>query len=88
MATTRSGSGLIVRNPRIHGGEPIIRGTRVPVRSVVLSMEDDYPGDLQALAQAYGVSVEAVEAALAYYRAHKDEIDRFIEKRERAAYGR
>jgi uncharacterized protein (DUF433 family) len=51
-------------------------------------MEDDYPGDLQALAQAYGVSVEAVEAALAYYRAHKDEIDRFIEKRERAAYGR
>ncbi|HEY3080535.1 MAG TPA: DUF433 domain-containing protein [Chloroflexota bacterium] len=88
MATTRSGSGLIVRNPRVHGGEPVIRGTRVPVRSVVLSLEDDYRDDLPALARAYGVGVEVVEAALAYYRAHRDEIERIIAERERAAHGR
>jgi uncharacterized protein (DUF433 family) len=84
MATMSSMHQLIVRDPGIHGGEPVIRGTRVPI----LSLHEDYPGDLPAVAAAYRVSPAAVEAALAYYRAHQAEIDRLIEQHERAAQGR
>ena len=83
MATTRSASGLIVRNPRIHGGEPVIRGTRVPVRTIVLSLED-YDGDPQRLAEDFDLDRAAVDAALAYYRTHKRAIDRIVEAHERA----
>lgn len=83
MATTKVDAQLIVRDPRIHGGEPIIRGTRVPVRTVVLSLED-YSGDPQQLADDFGLERAAVDAALAYYRSHKAEIDRIVETHERA----
>src|SRR5207249_4383970 len=86
MVKTGSKSQLIVRAPGIHGGEPVVQGTRVPVRSIVLSLENDYPGDLAAVAHAYSVDVAAVEAALAYYKKHKAEIDEKIERNERAAY--
>ena len=85
MVTTSSGHRLIERDPRIHGGEPVIRGTRVPIRSIVLSLRQDYPGDPLAVAAAYRISLAAVEAALDYYRAHEAEIERVIEQRERAA---
>ena len=76
---------LVVRSPGVHGGEPVIQGTRVPVRSLVLSLEYDYPGDLLAVAEAYEVDVAAVEAAVAFYRKHKAEIDEKIARNERAA---
>ena len=41
MVKTGSKSQLIVRAPGIHGGEPVVQGTRVPVRSIVLSLEND-----------------------------------------------
>jgi uncharacterized protein (DUF433 family) len=84
MVTTRSGSPLIVRNPRVHGGEPVVRGTRVPVRSVVIASER-HAGDLARVAQSFTLTPEQVRAALAYYAAHKAEIDRIIEQREQAA---
>jgi uncharacterized protein (DUF433 family) len=33
------GAQWIVRNPRVQRGEPVIRGTRVPVRSIVIASE-------------------------------------------------
>ena len=87
MVATESGRRLIVRDPRIHGGEPVIRGTRVPIRSIVLSLEEDYPGDPPAVAEVYRISLPAVEAALDYYRAHPAEIDRVVGRHERAAHG-
>ena len=86
MVTTRSEAQLIVRNPRIQGGEPTIRGTRVPVRSVVVA-RDRYHGDLVQVAQAFGVDEAAVSAALAFYEANKAEIDRVIAENERAIAG-
>jgi uncharacterized protein (DUF433 family) len=83
MATTKVDAQLIVRDPRIHGGEPTIRGTRVPVRTVVLSLED-YGGDPQRLADDFQLERAAVDAALSYYRSHKVEIDRIVETHERA----
>ena len=58
----------------------------MPVRSIVLSLANDYPGDLAAVAAAYSVDVASVEAALAFYKKHKAEIDEKIERNERAAY--
>lgn len=86
MVTTRAGHRLIVHDPGIHGGEPIVRGTRVPIRSIILALQDDYPGDLPAVAEAYRVSLVAVEAALDYYRAHQAELDHIVEQREHAAF--
>jgi uncharacterized protein (DUF433 family) len=84
MVTTRSRHKLIVRGSLIHGGEPIIRGTRIPVRSIVLSLQDDYAGELRSVAKAYDVSPAVAEAALAYYRSHQVEIDHIIDENERA----
>ena len=84
MVKTGSTSQLIVRVPGIHGGEPVIRGTRVPVRSIVVSYEQ-YDGDLTRVGEAFLVGPVAIEAALAYYRTHRDEIDQIIERREQAA---
>ena len=67
----------IVRNPRIHGGEPVVRGTRVPVRAIVVAWRaepdmatilDDYPR----------LTAADVRAALDYYDAHRDEMDERI----------
>lgn len=75
---------LIVRHPRVQGGEPVVRGTRVPVRSIVIA-SDEYGGDLARVARAFSVDVASVQAALAYYAHHKAEIDQIIEEHERAA---
>lgn len=86
MVETGTNRTLIVRNPQIHGGEPAIRGTRVPVRSIVIAVEE-YAGDVAQVAWAFSVDVAAVHAALAYYTQHHAEIDRIIERHERAALG-
>jgi uncharacterized protein (DUF433 family) len=86
VVTTRRESGMIVRDPRIQGGEPTIRGTRVPVRSIVLARDGDGL-DPAAIAAEFGLDPAAVAAALAYYGAHKAEIDRSIDDHERAAGG-
>jgi uncharacterized protein (DUF433 family) len=85
MVRTGSRSQLIVRVPGIHGGEPIIRGTRVPVRSIVLARDEDGL-DPREIAGEFRVDIAEVEAALTYYEAHKAEIDHIIDQRDRAAF--
>lgn len=82
MARIASKTELIVRTAGVQGGEPVIRGTRVPVRSVALARDEDGL-EPSAIAREFCVDVAAVEAALAYYDAHKTEIDRIIDRRER-----
>jgi uncharacterized protein (DUF433 family) len=67
----------IARNPSVLGGEPIVRGTRIPVRSIVLAAREyETPA---AVAGAYPQLTPAdVNEALAYYEAHAPEIDAFI----------
>ena len=79
MAVRRSaGEGHVVRNPGILGGEPIVRGTRISVRSVVLASREY--GAPEGVLQAYPQLTPAeVHDALAYYAAHKPEIDRYIQ---------
>ncbi|MBI3968126.1 MAG: DUF433 domain-containing protein [Chloroflexi bacterium] len=71
----------IVRNPEILGGEPIIRGTRVPVWAVVRTFH--YTPDLDYLCEAYPhVARAALEDALAFYESHREELDRLIAENE------
>ena len=71
----------VVRVPTILGGEPTLRGTRVPVRAVVLAQRL-YP-DRSRLRIAFPMlSPEAIEAALAFYAANRDEIEAYIAENE------
>ncbi len=78
LHAARRGSGRqIVRDPRILGGEPTIEGTRVPVRSVVQVFQVER--DLDVVGEAFPMlDRPSIEQALAFYRDHRDEVDRYI----------
>jgi uncharacterized protein (DUF433 family) len=68
----------IIRDPRIHGGEPVVLGTRVPVRAVVVAWREYQ--DVPTLLEAYPrLTLADVEQALAYYETHRRELDERIE---------
>jgi uncharacterized protein (DUF433 family) len=70
--------------PGIQGGEPVIAGTRTPVRSVV-GYDKIYHGDVAEVLRALShLSAYQVGAALDYYRDHKSEIDVYITQNEEA----
>ena len=73
MEATQTVEGLIVRNPELRGGRPIIGGTGVTVRTVV----GYYKLGLTAEEIAYEMSLElaGVYAALAYYHLNRNEIE-------------
>ena len=71
----------ITANGEILGGEPIIRGTRTPVRAIVELyrmgvMPEEIPTQLPHLTLAQ------VFAALSYFSDHPDEINSYIEKNQ------
>lgn len=58
-------SGLIMRDPAIAAGEPVFRGTRVPLRTVLASLAD---GDSEAeILRSYPtLSPDHLRAAIAF----------------------
>jgi uncharacterized protein (DUF433 family) len=69
----------IVRDERILSGEPIIKGTRTPVRAIVETWRmgvapEEIPKVLPHLTLAQ------VFSALTYYSDHQDEINNYIER--------
>ncbi len=69
----------IITDERILGGEPIIRGTRTPVRAIVELWRqgippESIPGRLPHLTLAQ------VFDALSYYSDHQDEMNAYIER--------
>lgn len=69
----------IVRDDRILNGEPIIVGTRTPVRSVVELWRlghtpEEIQGELTHLTPA------AIFDALSYYSDHQEDINAYIER--------
>jgi uncharacterized protein (DUF433 family) len=78
MSATRPVSGTrILRDPQILGGEPIVRGTRISVRTIVVAHRGW--GDTDRILREYPqLQPIDVEEALAYYEEHRPEIDRFI----------
>ncbi|HIK12172.1 MAG TPA: DUF433 domain-containing protein [Oscillatoriaceae cyanobacterium M33_DOE_052] len=69
----------IVRDDEILGGEPIIKGTRTPVRAIVETwrmgvLPEEIPIGMPHLTLAQ------VFDALSYYSDNRDEIDYYIER--------
>ena len=77
--TTATGHPYIVNNDQILGGEPIVSGTRTPVRAIVETWRrgvaaEEIPNALPHLTLAQ------VSDALSYYSGHQDEINAHIER--------
>lgn len=73
---------LIVRQPNLHGGRPVIAGTGVTVRTVV----GHYKLGLSAeeIADEMGLPLAGVYASLAYYHLNREEIEADIEANKEA----
>ena len=61
-----------VRDPGICGGEPVIRGTRVTVRTVLASLAEGMTGE-EILADFPTLSEESVRAVIAFAAASAEE---------------
>lgn len=64
MAKTKDWHKLINVDPKIQGGKPVIKGTRVPVYVLVGALGAGEP--LDEVCRGYRVSKEAVLAAVSY----------------------
>jgi predicted nucleotidyltransferase/uncharacterized protein (DUF433 family) len=68
---------LIVSNPEVRGGQPILTGTSVSVADVAAAAR--FQGrSPQEIAEAFTLTLAEVHAALAYYYAHQSAIDMLI----------
>ena len=66
---------LIYRDPKVRGGRPCIVGTGLRVMDIVLEQRHGESREAEKIAGVFEVGLAEVHAALAYYHAHKDEID-------------
>lgn len=69
----------VVCDPAILGGEPIIKGTRTPVRAVVENWRLGLSPE-EIVVHLPHVTLAQVFDALSYYSDHQDETDTFIEE--------
>jgi uncharacterized protein (DUF433 family) len=77
--TTATEHLYVVTDGEILGGEPIIRGTRTPIRAIVEiyrlgTLPEEIPSHLPHLSLAQDFD------ALSYYNDHQDEINAYIER--------
>jgi len=64
----------IVRDTRILGGVPIIRGTRIPVRAIAFLWRAT--GDRARILVDYpSLAAQDIDEAIRYYEAHRAEIE-------------
>ncbi len=71
----------IVRVPGIAGGEPILKGTRVPVRVIALHYKS--AATMEEILEAHPhLSAAAVYDAISYYLDHQAEIEALIEENQ------
>lgn len=75
---------LIATNPQIRAGRPYILGTTVTIADVVIA-RNYHQLDADGIADWYNLTLSQVYAALAYYYAHKIEIDAQIREQIRRA---
>ena len=68
----------IAKDDAIHGGEPIVAGTRTPVRAVVENWRMGMPPEQIPAAMPH-LSLAQVFDALSYFSDHQDEINAYID---------
>ena len=74
-----TGHRYVVTDDQIHGGEPILEGTRTPVRAVVEVWRQGTPPE-EITTHFPHLSLAQVFDALSYYSDHQDEINAHIER--------
>lgn len=75
----------IAREYTILGGEPVVKGTRIPVRSIVRAFE--IYGDRGRVLQAFpSLKPEQVDAAMRFYQHNPELIRQYIDENEAAAF--
>jgi len=84
MSTVTDIGTLIDRHPGIHGGCPIVAGTGVTVRRIVIWYKQGLRAE-EIAARIGHLTVGQVYAALAYYHVHRDDIDADIAAEEAEA---
>jgi uncharacterized protein (DUF433 family) len=71
----------IERDPGRCSGNPTLAGTRTTVHDIVAYVQL-YNGDVQRVVEEFPhLTVEVVEAIMAWYRDHQDEIDTILQHR-------
>ncbi len=73
MLTSQTLEGLIISDPQLRGGRPIIAGTGVTVRTIVGYYKLGYTPEETAMEMA--LDLAGVYAALAYYHLNRAEIE-------------
>jgi uncharacterized protein (DUF433 family) len=82
LAVTKNIGLLIAWDPEIRSGRPILAGTGVSVRSVVIHYKHGLTPE--QIADQFGhLSLAQVYAALTYYHANREEIETDLEEDER-----
>ncbi len=76
---TQTEHAYVERDEAILGGEPVIKGTRTPVRAVVELWRLGYAPE-ETVRELPHLSLAAVFDALSYYSDHQDEINGYIER--------
>jgi uncharacterized protein (DUF433 family) len=67
MSTKVVQQDIVLRDPKVMHGEPVFRGTRVPVATLIDHLEDGY--DINEFRAGFpGVSPEQIHAALELWR--------------------
>lgn len=79
------GGDSIVQDPGILGGEPVVRGSRIAVRSIVRAFE--IYADRERVAQIFpSLRPDQIDAAIRFYQANRELVRRYIEENEAAAF--
>ena len=69
---TQQLNGRIIRDPQVCGGEPVFKGTRVTLRSILASLADgDRPDEI--LAAFPSLQQDDIQAAIAFAAASAEE---------------
>jgi uncharacterized protein (DUF433 family) len=71
----------IERNSNRCGGNPTLAGTRTTVHDIVANLRL-YDGDVERMVADFPhLTVEVIEATMAWYREHQEEIDDILRRR-------
>ena len=83
-ARARRGDG-VVQDPGVLGGEPVVRGSRIAVRSIVRAFE--VYGDRERVLLAFpSIRPDQVDSAMRFYESNRELVRRYIEENEAAAF--
>ncbi len=60
---------LVEVNPRVQGGAPVLRGTRIPANAIVDNF--DYGMSVAEISEQFEVPQDRIQAILAYAETHR-----------------